>query len=110
MIKLGRNIEEIRKELENLGLMLPGGISTQWYVCGKKGCKCMDAENPKKHGPYYQLSYRIAGKSSTLLIKEENLEKARQYIANHQRFKELNKELLSANVAHIRTKGFSDGL
>ena len=108
MIKLEISIEEIRKELEDLGLMLSGSISVQWYVCGKKGCKCMDAENPKKHGPYYQLSYRIAGKSSTLLIKEENLEKARQYIANYQRFKELNKELLSANVAHIRTKGFSD--
>lgn len=108
MIKSERSIEEIRKELKGLGVMLPGSISVQWYVCGKKGCKCMDSENPKKHGPYYQLSYKIARKSSTLLIKEANLAQARQCIANYQRFKELNKELISANVAHVRTEGFSD--
>lgn len=109
MLILEKSIEEIRKELENLGSMLSGSISVQWYVCGKKGCKCMDTENPKKHGPYHQLSYRIAGKSSTLLIKEEDIEKAKQYIANYQRFKKLNKELLLANVAHIRLNGFSNG-
>jgi len=101
-------IKEICEELAQLGLMLPGSISKQWYTCGKQGCKCRDSENPKKHGPYNQLSYSISGKHSTLLIKEENLKKAKEYISNYRRFKELNKELLKAHVSFIRAAGFND--
>jgi Na+/phosphate symporter len=107
MSKFKKKIREIQKELNSLGLMLPGGIGTQWYSCQKKGCKCMDSENPKKHGPYHQLSYRIAGKSSTMIIKDKDLKLAQKFIENHQRFKELSKELLKAHVDLIRNEGFN---
>jgi Na+/phosphate symporter len=109
MSKLKKSIIKIRRELTELGLMLPGGISKQWYICRKKGCRCMDTENPRKHGPYHQLSYRIAGKSSTMIVKDEDLREAKKLIKNHQRFKELNKELLKAHVALIRAEGFQEG-
>ncbi len=108
MSQLKKRIEKIRKELDGLGLILPGGISTQWYTCRKKGCRCMDAENPIKHGPYHQLSYRIAGKSSTMIVKGEDLKRARKSIENHRRFKELNKELVKAHVALVRSEGFEN--
>ncbi|RLD56281.1 MAG: hypothetical protein DRJ01_15455 [Bacteroidetes bacterium] len=107
MLEVKTRIKIIREELDNLGLMLPGSISKQWYRCGKKGCKCMDSENPQKHGPYYQLSYTLAGKSSSMLIKKEFLSQANQYISNYRCFKELNKKLLEANIDFIRLKGFS---
>jgi len=37
--------------------MRPGSLSKQYSVCGKAGCRCVDREKPRKHGPYYQLSY-----------------------------------------------------
>ena len=99
-------VKEIREEINSIGPILPGGISEQWYTCRKKGCKCMDAKNPSKHGPYYQLSFSISGKSSTMIVKEENLEKAKKYIANNKRLKKLNVELLRANVALLKAEGF----
>ncbi len=106
MSQLKQRIMKIRKQLDELGLMLPGGISEQWYTCSKKGCRCMDAKNPSKHGPYHQLSYRIAGKSSTMIVKRKDLAEARKLIKNYGRFKELNKELLTAHVALVRGEGF----
>jgi hypothetical protein len=106
MSKEMNTVNKIRKELNDLGLMLPGGISEQWYTCKKKGCKCMRKDKPEKHGPYHQLSFSISGKSSTMTIKPENLKEAKRFLENHKLFKKLNLELLQANVELIRKDGF----
>ncbi len=106
MSKHNSRIKEIEKELRALGPILPGGISEQWYTCKKKGCKCMDENDPHKHGPYHQLSYSISGKSSSMIIKPEDLDLAKEYVRNNQRFKVLNMELLKANVEVLKAEGF----
>ena len=107
MEKQRQKIERIRKELGKLGDMLPGSISEQWNVCGTPGCKCKDAKNPEKHGPYYQLSYSVNRKSSSVFIKPENLSEARKRIENYKKFKKLNMELTEAYVNLVREVGFS---
>lgn len=86
--------------------MLPGSISEQWNVCGTPGCRCKDAKNPKKHGPYYQLSFTVGRKSSTMFIKKEDLPEARRRLKNYQQFKTLCRDLVHAYVALARNKGF----
>jgi len=99
-------VKSIKKNISKLGLMLPGKITTQWVQCKSKGCRCMDKENPQKHGPYNQLSFTFAGKGSSMNIKEEDMEKAQEYIENYKKFKELSKKLVLAGVAEIRNNGF----
>ena len=73
-------IKAIKKKLSKLGIMHPGSISTQYNVCGNPNCACKNKENPKKHGPYYQLSFSRKGKSTTRFIKEDEIEKTRKQI------------------------------
>jgi len=98
--------KSIMKKINKLGLMLPGKIGTQWNQCHTKGCRCMDEKNPKKHGPYNQLSFTFGGKSSTMNIKEADLRKARKCIENFKTFQELSKKLIRASIAEIRSDGF----
>ncbi len=107
MLKEEKEVIRIKREILNLGIMHPGSISKQYNVCGKKECKCKDKKNPQKHGPYYQLSYSIKGKSSSVFIKKENLPEAKRRIENYQKFKELNIELTKATVVLSKKKGFS---
>jgi hypothetical protein len=93
-------------KLADLGPMLPGSISEQWNVCGTPGCRCKDAKNPVKHGPYYQLSFTVGGKSSTMFIKKEDLPEARRRIKRYQQFKALCSDLVHAYVALARRTGF----
>jgi hypothetical protein len=72
------------------GPILPGGIKTQFSVCGKSGCQCTNTQNPKKHGPYNKLSYGIAGKDSSMFIKGKNLSDAEKMV---ERFQMLKKNL-----------------
>ncbi len=107
MQKEEKIIIEIKNKILNLGLMHPGSISKQFNVCGKEGCKCKNTENPQKHGPYYQLSYSIKGKSSSVFIKEKDLVEAKKRIKNYKKFKELNIELTKATVNLSKKIGFS---
>ncbi len=107
MTKEERRIEQIRKKLVQLGPMLPGSISEQWNVCGTPGCRCKDPERPVKHGPYYQLSFTVGGKSSTMSIKKEDLPEARRRLKRHGQLKTLCTELVHAYVALARKNGFN---
>lgn len=86
--------------------MLPGSISQQFNVCGTPGCKCKTPKNPQKHGPYYQLSFSIKGKSSSFFIKKEMLAEARRRVKRFQDFKQLSIELAQASVDWVRKHGF----
>ena len=62
---------------------------------------------PVKHGPYYQLSFTVGGKSSTMFIKKEDLPEVRLSLKRHKQFKNLCTELVSAYIALTRKNGFN---
>jgi len=95
-------IARIRSQLLQLGPVLPGSISKQWNVCGTPGCKCKDPKHPRRHGPYFQLSYTLQGKSSTLFLKPTEVAEARRSIARYRTFKQLCGALVAASVAQLR--------
>jgi hypothetical protein len=106
MSSVQKRIDSIKADLLALGPMLPGSISEQWNVCGKAGCRCKNPDDPQKHGPYYQLSFTIGGKSSTMFVKKEDLGEVRERIEKHKRFRDLSVELARAYVDLAREQGF----
>jgi hypothetical protein len=69
--------------------MHPGSLGEQYNVCGTPGCQCKDPKKPRKHGPYYQLSYTWRGKSSTRFVRPERLAEMRRKVENYKHFREL---------------------
>ena len=104
--KMQTRIKKIQQCLAALGEMRPGSLSKQFNVCGNPDCRCKDQGNPKKHGPYFQLSYSHKGKSTTEFVKEENLSAVEQQISNYREFKKLVEEWvdLSVEIAKLRKK------
>lgn len=100
-----KSIATLKEALNALGPMLPGSISTQWNVCGKPGCRCKDPERPQRHGPYYQLSFSVGGRSSTMFFKREELPAVRECVRRYRRFKELSTQLVAAYVEEARRVG-----
>ena len=72
--------------------MHPGSLSEQYNVCGSPGCRCKDKENPKKHGPYYQLSFVHRKRSGTRFIKPDDVGRIKKQISNYKKFKALTDE------------------
>jgi hypothetical protein len=107
MTKAERKVELIKERMTEIGPLLPGSLSEQWNVCGTPGCRCKNPGKPVKHGPYYQLSFTIGGKSSTMFIKKDEVPEARRRIQRYRRFKALTTELVQAYLALTRERGLS---
>jgi hypothetical protein len=102
-------IERIKAQITVLGPVLPGSLSKQWNVCGSPGCKCKDPKHPRRHGPYYQLSYTLRGKSSSVFVKPADVTEARRRIRRYDQFKKLCGALVEAYVRDVRQNGIDRG-
>lgn len=91
-----------------LGAIMPGSIREQYTVCGKTDCVCKDKVNPRKHGPYNQLSFSTKGKSSTMFIKSPDLKAGRDMTEAYKKFRELTQEIGLAMIALSRKHGVQE--
>lgn len=99
-----KHIGRIKKKLQRIGDMRPGSLSKQYSACEKEGCKCVDPENPQKHGPYYQLSYVRKGKSTTRFIRPQFVRDIERQLANYKMFKSLTDEWVQLAIEHSTLK------
>jgi hypothetical protein len=90
-------IHTIKAALARLGRLRPGTLSRQYNVCGNPTCRCK-ADPPRKHGPYYQLSYTWQGRSRTEFVRREDLAAIRQQVRNYQRLRTLVEKWIAAEI------------
>jgi hypothetical protein len=57
-------------------------------VCGVEGCRCK-ASPPRKHGPYYQLSFTRKGKATSRFVRREEVAIVRRQLKNYIKLRAL---------------------
>jgi hypothetical protein len=65
-----RAAARIAAELARTGFALPGAIAHRYTRCGKPNCRCT-ADPPHLHGPYPTWTRKVAGKTITRRLTEE---------------------------------------
>ena len=80
--------QSLAAELAELGFILPGSLVSRTTSCGKPGCRCR-ADPPQRHGPYYQWSRAVAGKTVSRRLSEGEAELYRSWIANRRRLERI---------------------
>jgi hypothetical protein len=77
---------------------LQGSLFPRYGRCGKANCVCRTG---RKHGPYYVLSSRTAGRGSFAYLDAQEVARARELLARHRdfrrglaRLRRINAELL----------------
>jgi len=84
--------EAIKSELQKLGYVRPGSLVRRFTSCCNPACRCM-ADPPQLHGPYYQWSYKIAGRTKTVRLSAEQASVCKDWIENHKRFRTIIRKL-----------------
>ena len=99
-------LRELQAQLAEVGFALPGTILERWICCKKAGCRC-SADPPQLHGPYYQWTRKIDGKTVTRWLSPQQHERYRDWFAAAQRARALFNEIeqLSLTIAET-TEGW----
>lgn len=93
-------LDRIRTELASLGPCLPGSVNVRLGRCGKQRCSCR-ADPPRFHGPFRSWTRKVAGKTVTRLLREDQLHDYQDLFDNHRRLKELVHELEALGLAVV---------
>jgi hypothetical protein len=83
LAQLRRRHQALAARLGTIGFALPGSITRRYTYCGKPGCRCQ-ASPPRPHGPYYQLTRKVAGKTVTTRLTEGQAARYAEWIANQR--------------------------
>jgi hypothetical protein len=76
---------ELRRDLEHLEYFCKGTVLKRMMKCGKAHCAC--ASDPtKRHGPYFELTYKANGKTVNVKVSPEA---APLYRAASQQYRKL---------------------
>jgi hypothetical protein len=87
--EIERQITRIKKELVALGPLHPGSLSRQYNVCGKPGCRCKARPKPRRHGPYYKVSYVFRGRFTSRFVPRQQVKAVTTELANYRRLRKL---------------------
>ena len=102
--QLEQQIQTVKAALAGLGPMRPGSLSKQYNVCGNPRCRCKAPTRPKKHGPYYQLSYVHRGQHTTQFIRPEHVAEVQAQLSNFKRFRRLTDQWVHVALQQARLR------
>ncbi len=100
-----QRFEELKQDFERLGYFCKGTVLKRMMKCGKATCACQN-DPAKRHGPYFEWTYKAAGKTVNVKLTREA---APLYKAASQQYRKLKSllnrlERLSQNCLRRQAK------
>lgn len=89
---LQRRYQASRTQLLEVGLIASGSLLQRYTVCANTGCHCHQ-DPPKRHGPYWQYTRKIDGKTITARLTSDQAEHYREWIDNRRKLDQVITEM-----------------
>jgi len=83
-----RRYRELLSELAEIGFIRSGSVAPRYNYCGKANCRC-HADPPQPHGPYYQWTAKVGGKTVNRRLSAREAELYQEWIGNDRRLRAL---------------------
>ncbi len=100
-----RRYRELAAQLAEIGLISHGSITRRYTYCATSGCKCHD-DPPRPHGPYYQWTAKVNGKTVTRRLSADEAKLYKEWIDNDRRMRRLIEQMrqVAAKASEILVK------
>ena len=94
-----RRYRELAAKLADIGFIAAGSLALRHNRCGTKTCRCR-ADPPQLHGPYWQWTAKVNGKTVNRRLTQAEAELYQEWIANDRRHR-----ALVAKMREVAAKG-----
>lgn len=98
-----RRYRELAAQLADIGFISSGSLTSRYTRCTSPGCRCR-ADPPQPHGPYWQLTRKIDGKTITRRLTPSEVELYRDWIDNDRRMRRVINQMriIAGKAAELR--------
>ena len=87
-----KTYEELKRQIADLPPIRRGSLVRRFMPCGKPGCRCQ-ADPPTLHGPYYQWTRKVRGKTETTRVDAQQAKLLEEWIDNGRRLDRLVEQM-----------------
>jgi hypothetical protein len=79
---------DLARQLADIGYIASGSVAPRFNRCGKTNCAC-HADPPSLHGPYWQWTAKINGKTVNRRLTQRQAELYSEWISNDRQARAL---------------------
>ena len=87
-----RRYRQLLEQIAEVGFIRSGSVAPRYNYCGKPNCRC-HADPPQPHGPYFQWTAKVNGKTVNRRLSAREAELYQEWIGNDRRLRALINEL-----------------
>ena len=100
LAKLRGDYEAAKAHIQTLGYVLPGSLQKRLYRCGKPNCRCQ--VGGPLHGPYYQWTRKIEGKTVNISLPVQSAKIVKDWIQNNRKLRKLVQQLEKTSLTALQ--------
>ena len=99
-----RRYRELAAQLADVGYIAAGSITRRHTRCANAGCRC-HGDPPQMHGPYWQWTAKIDGKTVTRRLSETEAALYQEWIHNDRKLRAIITQMrqVAANATELIT-------
>jgi len=83
-----RRHRDLTAQIGDVGIVAAGSVTRRYTRCTSVGCRC-NADPPTPHGPYWQWTAKVNGKTVTKRLTDREAQLYQEWISNDRRIKTL---------------------
>src|ERR1700677_3074576 len=83
-----RRPRDLPPQIAEIGIVAAGSVTRRYTRCTSVGCRC-NADPPTPHGPYWQWTAKVNGKTVTKRLTDRESQLYQEWIGNDRRIKTL---------------------
>jgi len=105
LVEYQRRYRELAERVADIGFIAAGSVVRTHNRCGKPNCRC-HADPPRPHGPYWQWTAKVNGKTVTRRLSEPQARLYQEWIDNDRTLRALIAEMrqVAAKATELITK------
>lgn len=87
-----RRYRKLAARIADIGYVMPGTLTQRHTRCGTPTCRC-HADPPQLHGPYWQWTTKVNGKTVTRRLNTDEAALYQEWIANDRKLRDLSRQM-----------------
>jgi hypothetical protein len=91
---ISRRYRELCQALSGTGFIASGSVTQRYTHCNRPGCRC-GADPPALHGPYWQWTAKVAGRTVTKRLSAAEAAVYQEQIANDRQLRAVIEQMRS---------------